>query len=47
MRLENKVAMISGGARGMGAVEANVFQRVVDYPDGLADEQSSLILRNW
>ena len=25
MRLENKVALISGGARGMGAVEANMF----------------------
>ena len=25
MRLENKVAMISGGARGMGAVEARLF----------------------
>ena len=25
MRLENKVALISGGARGMGAVEAHMF----------------------
>ncbi len=25
MRLENKVALISGGARGMGAVEARMF----------------------
>ena len=25
MRLENKVAFISGGARGMGAVEAKMF----------------------
>ena len=27
MRLENKVALISGGARGMGAVEAHMFAR--------------------
>ena len=27
MRLENKVALISGGARGMGAVEARIFSR--------------------
>ena len=27
MRLENKVAFISGGARGMGAVEAKMFSR--------------------
>ena len=25
MRLENKVAIISGGSRGMGAVEAELF----------------------
>ena len=25
MRLNNKVVLISGGARGMGAVEANMF----------------------
>ena len=27
MRLENKVALISGGARGMGAAEARMFAR--------------------
>ena len=27
MRLENKVAFISGGARGMGATEARMFSR--------------------
>jgi NAD(P)-dependent dehydrogenase (short-subunit alcohol dehydrogenase family) len=27
MRLENKVALISGGARGMGATEARIFAR--------------------
>ena len=27
MRLENKVALISGGARGMGAAEARIFAR--------------------
>ncbi|MEE8465947.1 MAG: cyclopentanol dehydrogenase, partial [Dehalococcoidia bacterium] len=27
MRLENKVAFVSGGARGMGAAEAKMFAR--------------------
>ncbi|MFQ6029638.1 MAG: cyclopentanol dehydrogenase, partial [Dehalococcoidia bacterium] len=27
MRLENKVALISGGARGQGAAEARMFAR--------------------
>ena len=27
MRLENKVALSSGGARGMGAVEAKLFAK--------------------
>ncbi len=27
MRLENKVAFVSGGARGMGAAEAKLFAR--------------------
>lgn len=27
MRLENEVALISGGARGMGAVEARLFAK--------------------
>ncbi|MEE3247004.1 MAG: SDR family NAD(P)-dependent oxidoreductase, partial [Chloroflexota bacterium] len=27
MRLENKVAFVSGGARGMGAAEARLFAR--------------------
>ena len=27
MRLENKVAFVSGGARGMGSAEANLFAR--------------------
>ena len=41
MRLENKVALISGGARGMGAVEARLFSREgakVVFGDVLDDE---------
>ena len=41
MRLQNKVAFISGGARGMGAVEARLFARegaAVGIGDTLVDE---------
>ena len=41
MRLENKVALISGGARGMGAVEARIFAQEgakVVIGDVLVDE---------
>ena len=41
MRLENKVALISGGSRGQGAAEARLFAREgcrVVIADVLADE---------
>ena len=41
MRLENKVALISGGARGMGAVEARIFAQegaTIVIGDVLVDE---------
>ena len=49
MRLENKVALISGGSRGQGAAEARLFAREgckVVIADVLEDEGRQLEGRN-